>query len=274
MLRHGELPFWNQYIFSGTPLLAGFNAGAFYPLVGLFVILPDRVAWIATEVILFSLIAVGMYLFLRALALSTAACVLAAATFSFSGVVLSQVNHVDMTEGFVSIPFMLLAVLHIVRDGRWRWSVLLGVGFALVDFRGAPEAMLDEAILVDRLRRPVGRVRSGPLVAGADPVRGRRRVGPVAVGRAVAAGHRRHLQLAALRPGQRVRRFGELPARGRPAVAGALPLRGLRPPREKPRSSPTTTCPRSASTWGSSRSSPCCRSGAPDGPRGWPAGSA
>ena len=32
MLRHGQLPFWNQYIFSGTPLMADFNAGAFYPL--------------------------------------------------------------------------------------------------------------------------------------------------------------------------------------------------------------------------------------------------
>jgi hypothetical protein len=148
MVRQGQLPFWNQYIFSGTPLLAGFNAGAFYPLVGLFVILPDRVAWIATEVILFSLIAVGMYLFLRALALSTTACLLAAATFSFSGVVLSQVNHVDMTEGVASLPFMLLAVRHIVRDGRWRWSIVLGLGFALVIFGGAPEAMLDEAVLV------------------------------------------------------------------------------------------------------------------------------
>jgi hypothetical protein len=145
---HGDLPFWNPYLFSGTPLLAGFNAGAFYPLVGLFVILPDRVAWIATEVILFSFIAVGMYVFLRALRLSTTACVLAAATFSFSGVVLSQVNHVDMTEGFVSIPFMLLAVLHIVRDGRWRWSVVLGIAFALAIFGGAPEAMLDETFLV------------------------------------------------------------------------------------------------------------------------------
>src|ERR1700722_7063647 len=78
MLRKGELPFWDQYIFSGTPLLAGFNAGAFYPLVGLFVILPDRVAWVATELILFSLIAVGMFLFLRALALWTVAGLLAA----------------------------------------------------------------------------------------------------------------------------------------------------------------------------------------------------
>jgi hypothetical protein len=146
--RHGELPFWDQYLFSGTPLLAGFNAGAFYPLMGLFIVLPDRVAWIATEVVLFSLIAAGMYAFLRALRLSTAACLLAALTFTCSGVVLSQVNHLDMTEGFASIPFMLLAVLHIVRDGRWRWSVVLGIAYALVILGGAPEAMLDEAFLV------------------------------------------------------------------------------------------------------------------------------
>ena len=148
MLRHGQLPFWNQYIFSGTPLLADFNAGAFYPLTGLFVVLPDRAAWIATEVILFSAIAVGMYVFLRALKLSTAACILAAATYAFAGPVLSQVNHVDMTEGFVAIPWMLLAVLHIVRDGRWRWTILLGVAYATVILAGAPEAMLDEALLI------------------------------------------------------------------------------------------------------------------------------
>jgi hypothetical protein len=148
MLRQGHLPFWDPYLFSGTPLLAGFNAGALYPLVGLFVIMPDRVAWIATEVTLFSVIGVGMYQFLRALALSTTACVLAGVTFVCSGVVLGQANHIDMTEGFASIPFMLLAVLHIVRDGRWRWSVVLGLGFALVILAGAPEAMLDEALLV------------------------------------------------------------------------------------------------------------------------------
>jgi hypothetical protein len=148
MLRHGQLPLWDQYIYSGSPLLANFNAGAFYPLVGFFVILPDRVAWIATEVVLFAGIGVGMYVFLRALALSTVAGLLGAITFTFAGTVFSQVNHVDMTEGFVAIPWMLLAVLFIVRDGKWRWSVLLGAGFALVILGGAPEAMLDLAILV------------------------------------------------------------------------------------------------------------------------------
>jgi len=148
MLRHGQLPFWNQYIFSGTPLMADFNAGAFHPLTGLFIVMPDRAAWLATEVIAFSLIAIGMYVFLRALALSTAACILGAATFAFAGPVLSQANHVDMTEGFMAIPWMLLAVLHIVRDGRWRWSILLGIAYGTVILAGAPEAMLDEALLV------------------------------------------------------------------------------------------------------------------------------
>ncbi len=148
MFRHGQLPFWNSYIFSGTPLLAGFNAGAFYPLVGFFVVLPDRAAWIATEVVVFSAVGIGMYVFLRAMALSTVASLLGACTFAFAGTVLSQVNHLDMTEGFVAIPWMLLAVLHIVRSGRWRWSIVLGVAFASVILAGAPEAMLDEALLV------------------------------------------------------------------------------------------------------------------------------
>jgi hypothetical protein len=43
---------------------------------------------------------------------------------------------------------MLLAVLHITRDGRWRWSILLGIAFATVILAGAPEAMLDEAFMV------------------------------------------------------------------------------------------------------------------------------
>ncbi|HVA09739.1 MAG TPA: YfhO family protein, partial [Acidimicrobiales bacterium] len=148
MLRHGQLPFWNPYIFSGSPLLADFNAGAFYPLMGFFVILPDRAAWVATEVVLFSGIATGMYVFLRALRLTTVPSVIAAGTFAFSGVVLSQVNHVDMTEGFVALPLMLLAVLQIVRNGRWRWSILFAAALALVILGGAPEAMLDEALFV------------------------------------------------------------------------------------------------------------------------------
>ena len=252
MLRHGQLPFWNQYIFSGTPLMADFNAGAFYPLMGLFVVLPDRAAWIATEVVLFAAIAIGMYVFLRALKLSTMACLLGAATFAFAGPVLSQVNHVDMTEGFAAIPWMLLAVHHIVRDGRWRWSIVLGIAFATVILGGAPEAMLDEALLVVAYRRPLGGPERRTVVAGPLTLRHRRRPGPLAGRHPVAA---RASKPSVTRSGG----AGCSPPRGAIPTpiqhprARALPGRRLRAPAARCRSSASTTCPRSASTSAYSR---------------------
>jgi hypothetical protein len=211
MVRHGQLPFWNTYIFSGTPLMADFNAGALYPLMTFFVVFPARVAWILTEVVLFSAIAVGMYVFLRALKFSTVACVLAAATFAFAGPVLSQVNHVDMTEGFVAIPWMLLAVHHIVREGRWRWSIVLGIAFATVILAGAPEAMLDEVLMV---------IAFAAFSAGLDRGRWWRVVSRCAAGAALA------LSLAALQwlPGLDAIRNSQRGS-GVIATAGSYPIR-------------------------------------------------
>ena len=45
LLRHGRLPLWDPYIWSGTPLLAGWNAGSLYPGTWLFAILPAGAAW-------------------------------------------------------------------------------------------------------------------------------------------------------------------------------------------------------------------------------------
>ena len=259
MLGHGELPFWNPYIFSGAPLMADFNAGAFYPLIGVFVALPDRAAWIVTEVIVYAAIAVGMYVFLRALDLSTTASVLAAGTYAFAGPVLSQVNHVDMTEGFVAIPWMLLAVHHIGRDGRWRWSILLGVAYASVVLAGAPEAMLDEALLVGAF---------AVLTAGLDwgrwwrvLSRGARRrgPGPVALGHPVAPRARGHQGVTA---GERLRTRRREAIRPRSASSAWSPTSTVGTgTSEKPRSSASTTSPRSGSTSGSCpswRCSPSC----------------
>jgi len=98
-----------------TPLFAGFNAGALYPWWALRDP-PRSRRLIATEVILFSLIAVGMYVFLPPLALSTTACMLRPHIHLFGSRAEPQANHVDMTEGFASIPFMLCGVAR--RDGR------------------------------------------------------------------------------------------------------------------------------------------------------------
>ena len=249
MFRHGQLPFWNPYIFSGTPLMADFNAGAFYPLIAFFVVLPDRAAWVVTEVVVFAAIAVGMYVFLRALALSTVACFLGAATFAFAGPVLSQVNHLDMTEGFVAIPWMLLAVHHITRDGRWRWSVLLGVAYASVILAGAPEAMLDEALLVLAYAAlSAGLSRHRWWTRGLAWSRGRR-PGPVARGDPVASGTRGHPELATRAPVLLPRPAAILPtSASSPSFRTSTAATATSAKRS---SSASTTCPRSGSTSGS-----------------------
>ena len=43
--KNWELPIWNPYNFSGTPLLANFQSAVFYPLNILFFILPFSFSW-------------------------------------------------------------------------------------------------------------------------------------------------------------------------------------------------------------------------------------
>ena len=46
LLRQGHLPLWNPYIWSGSPLLGGLNAGSLYPVTLVFALLPPVAAWV------------------------------------------------------------------------------------------------------------------------------------------------------------------------------------------------------------------------------------
>ena len=72
LLRHGRLPLWDPYIWSGTPLLAGWNAGAVYPGTWLFAVLPGVAAWTIGLVAVSVVCGIGMHVFLRRLGHSTA----------------------------------------------------------------------------------------------------------------------------------------------------------------------------------------------------------
>jgi hypothetical protein len=147
-LSHGQWPMWDPLIWSGTPLLAGLNAGAFYPTTLLFAVLNPAAAWILGQIFVSSSVGVGMYLFLRDTGPGPWASFLGAVTLAFGGAVAAQAAvHMDMGEGFASLPWILLAIRRILDDGRWRWCLLLAAAFTLLVLSGSPEAMLDVAIL-------------------------------------------------------------------------------------------------------------------------------
>ena len=161
-LIHGHLPMLNPYIFSGAPLLGGFNAGGAYPLTWLFAILPDDLAWTLNLIAAYEVAVVGMYLFLRRQTVSAAAASFGAAAFAFGGFLGGQIVHIDMISGTAWLPWMLLGVHGLTESGeaptsmaprgdappRWWWALLLAAATALTILAGAPESVLDAVVVV------------------------------------------------------------------------------------------------------------------------------
>lgn len=190
-LRHGVFPGWDPYIWSGTPLMAGLNAGAFYPTTLLFAIFPPHAAWMLGEIFIFAVTATGAFALFRAGGASAAASFIAAFSFTFAGAIATQASvHTDMAEGLVSLPWALFAVRRIADDGRWRWAGLFALAGATSVLAGSPEALLTVAI---------ASVVYGFARWTVDRGSWRRLITRLAAGSAVAAGSTAFLWIPALR---------------------------------------------------------------------------
>jgi hypothetical protein len=110
-IRAGQLPLFDPYIWSGAPLLAGWNAAAAYPMTWLFAVLPGAAAWTAGLMATYEAAAGGMYAFLRlGLRLGPAASFAGALTFAFGGQMGAQAAHFGLVAGMSWAPLALLAV--------------------------------------------------------------------------------------------------------------------------------------------------------------------
>ena len=115
-IRGGQMPLFNPYIWSGAPLLAGWNAGAAYPLTWLFAILPGTAAWTVNMIATWAAAGLGMFCFLRALRLGSLASFLGALSFAFAGAMSAQVSHFGLVAGMSWVPLQLLGVLRLSQD--------------------------------------------------------------------------------------------------------------------------------------------------------------
>ena len=128
-IRTGYLPLWNPYQFCGTPFVANSQSAVFYPGNLLFYILrPDAAAgW---SVILHLTLAAGfMWLFVRALGVSSGAAALAGIAFAFSTWQVSWLHLPTFLTTSCWLPLVLLLLLRLFEHGRWQSAV--GLGFVL-----------------------------------------------------------------------------------------------------------------------------------------------
>jgi len=120
-----ELPLWNPYNFSGTPLLANFQSAPFYFINTLFFIMPFAVAW--SLIILLGPLLGGIFLFLYLdnLKLSKWGCILGAITFAFSGFFMSWLEWGTITHVGLWLSLILLSTDKLLSNKkRFRWSLI------------------------------------------------------------------------------------------------------------------------------------------------------
>lgn len=150
LIRAGHLPVWDPFIWSGTPLLAGWNAGAMFPGSWLFAILPGVAAWTVNLVAVGIVCGTGTYVLLRRLRCRPLAACLASLAFTYAGFMSGQVVHIGLVQGTALLPWMLVAVDGLAARRSHRvaldrqdlaWVVLLAAASALAVLAGDPRAI-------------------------------------------------------------------------------------------------------------------------------------
>jgi hypothetical protein len=193
-IRSGQLPLWNPLIWSGSPLLGGWNAGALFPGTLLFAFLPISLAWTINLALAPVLGAIGLYLLLRRFALMEITAAFGASIFAYTGFMAGQIIHLGLDQGTAFTPWILLAIDIFLRpnisasdefspDERpWArlrtpntvlWVLILAISIACTVLAGDPRAISSGAIiagiyLVALLTRQHARIRSGslPILSG------------------------------------------------------------------------------------------------------------
>ncbi len=117
--KQGNWPLWNPYNFSGTPLLANFQTGAFYPLNILFFTpnpgLADDLHWFAIQwswyIYLQSVLsALFLFLYLKKIGLDKRAAILGGITFAFSGFNVGWWEWGNLIHTLLWFPLILYAI--------------------------------------------------------------------------------------------------------------------------------------------------------------------
>lgn len=145
--RSGQVPGWNPFTFSGSPLLALSQAGVFYPPNLVFLFLPPVLANNVTVVVSFMIAGAGAYALTLLLTGDRAGAAVAGLVFGLSGFMFGHVGHQNMIAGVAWIPWALFGY-ELLRQ-RFSTLRLLGASgaLALILIAGHPQ-MFFMALLV------------------------------------------------------------------------------------------------------------------------------
>ncbi len=127
--KKGELPLWNPYTMSGTPLAGTLQGAVFYPLNILLFLFPFSIGWSLLIVLEPLLAGMFLYFYLRNLKLNSLSSLFGAVTFSFCGFSIAWLEWGTLVHVVLWIPLILLSIdkleSRIKNQESWKPKILL-----------------------------------------------------------------------------------------------------------------------------------------------------
>ena len=147
IFKTGQIPFWNNYMFSGTPLMATYHSAVFNPF-NVLLLLPKFYGW-GFYISLQTLTAMlGMFLFLGLYVKNLWAKVLGSVVFSISALMTTWVEFGTGVWAASMLPWIFLFVEKYLTSKKIRFLFFMSLAFVLLYLSGHAQLTLYSTILV------------------------------------------------------------------------------------------------------------------------------
>ncbi len=122
--KSGNIPLWNPYNFSGSPLHANSQSAVFYPFHLLYILFPTVIAWTILVIAQPALAMLFTYMFLRSQALTRVSAVFGAVAFGLSLFMTVFLEYNTIGHVFMWLPLAFTAIIRLKEKSSVRWSIV------------------------------------------------------------------------------------------------------------------------------------------------------
>lgn len=149
LVKAGEFPFWNKYIFCGFPLFANIQTSFLYPIVFIFnLIFKIPLAYNLSVILHYILAGIFMFLFLKNYELNKVSSFVGGLVFMFSGAMISHKSWGPFLYTVIWLPLILFFLEKYRKSKNFIFILLASIFYAFSFFGGLPQYFLYESIIV------------------------------------------------------------------------------------------------------------------------------
>jgi Bacterial membrane protein YfhO len=146
-VKSGQLPLWNPYNYSGTPLFAQWQPGLLDPFNWIQLLGPSSRTLTISQQASFSVALLGMFMFARQLGMMRRASIVSAVIYALNGYLVARTIYPGLLHITALMPLVLLCTERLYQTGSRRAVVFGGLIVAWQILAGHPQPLLYSSLL-------------------------------------------------------------------------------------------------------------------------------